>query len=300
MRFKGLDLNLLVALDVLLDERNVSRAAERLHLTQPATSAALRRIREYFNDPILKLHGKKMVPTPTALRIKQELKIVLESVDSMVTKSTTFDPSTSTRKFVLTASDYLTQIVFVPLLTKLTKIAPHIQFDILPPADSSIAQLDQGQIDFMLVPRQFVSTEHPFEVIFNERFVVVGCESNPILKNDFSEDDFYNSAQVVVRLGRKRPLSLSNQALLERQRNGVTEIQVASFLLAPEMVVGTNRITVMHERLARHFAARLPISIVPMPFALKGIQECVQYHSARSDDPGLIWIINQIKEELSP
>ncbi|HSI16835.1 MAG TPA: LysR family transcriptional regulator, partial [Sphingomonas sp.] len=106
MRFQGLDLNLLVALDVLIEERSVSRAAERLHLSQPAMSAALRRLRDYFNDPILAAHGKKMIPTPHALRLRGALRTLLTDVERMVSLSTQFDPATSQRRFRIGTSDY--------------------------------------------------------------------------------------------------------------------------------------------------------------------------------------------------
>lgn len=296
MRFKGLDLNLLMALDALLDEKSVSRAAERLHLSQPAMSAALGRIRDYFNDPILKLHGKRMMPTPHALRIHEELKTVLGSVDSLISKTAFFDPASSNRKYTITASDYLAQIIFVPLLRKLRHIAPNIQVELLAPADSTHELLGQGRIDLKLAPKQMLSEGFPSEPLFNERFVVVGCQTNPLFKNGLSEKEFYASGHVVVKLGRRFPLSVTDQMLEARKKPRETDVLVGSFHLAPEMVVGTDRLTVMHERLAKIFAERLPIAIAEVPFNFPTLEECVQYHSTRMDDPGIRWMIEQIKE----
>jgi len=298
MRFKGLDLNLLVALDALLEEQSVSRAAERLHLSQPAMSAALGRIRDYFDDPILNLHGKRMVPTSHALRIQDELKAVLGSVDSLISKTSIFDPATSSRKFTITASDYLTQIIFVPLLRELKAIAPDIQMEILPPADSTQELLAQGRIDFITVPEQVLSEDMPSEFLFEERFVIVGCKTNPLFEKGLIEKDFYESGHVVAKLGRKRPLSVSDQGLVARKKPRDTDVTVSSFLLAPEMVVGTNRLTVMHERLANVFSKRLPIAIADVPFKFPPLREFVQYHSTRRDDPGIRWMIKQVKNQL--
>ena len=296
MRFKGLDLNLLMALDALLDEKSVSRSAERLNLSQPAMSAALGRIRDYFDDPILKLHGKRMIPTSHALRIHEELKSVLGSVDSLISKTAFFDPATSTRKFTITASDYLTQIIFVPLLSQLRYIAPNIQIELLAPADSTHELLDQGRIDLKLAPRQMLSEGFPSEILFKERFVVVGCKTNPLFKNGLSEKEFYESGHVVVKLGRRLPLSVTDQMLEARKKPRETDVLVGSFHLAPEMVVGTDRLTVMHERLAKIFAKRIPIAITDVPFDFPTLEECVQYHSTRTDDPGIRWMIEKIKE----
>jgi len=296
MRFKGLDLNLLMALDALLDEKSVSRAAERLHLSQPAMSAALGRIRDYFNDPILKLHGKRMVPTPHAVRIHEELKRVLANVDSLISKTAFFDPATSTRKFTITASDYLTQIIFVPLLRQLITTAPGVQVELLAPADSTHELLGQGRIDLKLAPKQMLSEGFPSELLFEERFVVVGCKQNPVFKKGLTESEFYESGHVVVKLGRRTPLSVTDQMLEARNKPRETDIIVGSFHLAPEMVVGTNRLTVMHEKLAKIFESRIPITMTEVPFNFPILEQYVQYHSTRVDDPGIKWLIEQVKQ----
>lgn len=298
MRFKGLDLNLLVALDALLDEKSVTRAAERLNLSQPAVTAALGRIRDYFDDPILKLHGKRMVPSSHALRIHKDLKLVLGSIDALISKTVSFDPSTSTRKFIITSSDYVSQVIFVPLLCKLKSVAPNIQVELLAPADSTHELLDQGRIDLKLAPKQMLSDNFPSEFIFHERYVAVGCKTNPIFERGLSEQEFYESSQVVVKFGRRAPLSVTDQILDERKKSRETDVVVGSFLLAPEMVVGTNRLTVMHERLAKIFAKRLPIAIQDLPFSVPPLEEYAQYHSTRTDDAGLRWMINQIKDTI--
>jgi len=296
MRFKGLDLNLLLALDVLLDEKSVSRSAERLHLSQPAMSAALRRLREYFNDPILKQHGKRMVSTPHALIIHQELKVVLASVEALISKTAFFDPATTSRKFTITASDYLAQVIFVPLIRNLRNLAPNIQLEIVPPADSTHELLSQGSIDLVILPEQMISDEFPSELLFEDRFVIVGCQSNPVFTQAMTEEAFYTSGHVVVKLGNRRPISVSDQQLEARKKSRDTDILISSFLLAPEMVVGTDRLTVMHERLANIFATRVPIVTAPLPFSFPSIKEHVQVHSARSNDPGIQYILQKIKE----
>lgn len=295
MRFKGLDLNILVALDVLLDEKSVSRSAERLCLSQPAMSAALRRLREYFNDPILQQHGKRMVSTPHARVIHEELKAVLASVDALVSKTAFFDPATTTRKFTVTASDYLAQVIFVPLMLQLRSMAPNLHLEIIPPSDSTSEQLSQGNIDFTVLPEQMLSNEFPSEFAFEDQFVVVGCAKNPIFKGPLTEESFYSAGHIVVKLGSRRPFSVSDQELETRKKARATDIIVSSFLLAPEMVLETDRLTVMHERLANVFAKRIPIAKAPLPFDFPRIKEHIQYHPARSNDPGLKWMIELVK-----
>lgn len=112
MRFNHLDLNLLVALDVLLEEQNITRAAERLHMTQSATSGVLARLRTYFEDELLVQVGRKMQPTPYATELAKPVREVLLTIQSSITAKPVFDPATSKRHFRLVTSDYLISVLF--------------------------------------------------------------------------------------------------------------------------------------------------------------------------------------------
>lgn len=298
MRFKGLDLNLLVALDVMLEERSVSAAAKRLHLSQPAMSAALKRLREYFNDDLLLQTGKRMVPTPHAMQIDEQIKTVLHDVEALISRSTLFDPSSSERRFTITASDYITSVLLAPLLRKLLPIAPGLQFDILTPGDSTSTQLDQGKIDLVIWPESQVSSSHPNMLLFSERFVIVGCATNSLFDSDLTEEEFYQASHVVVKLGRVRPASISQAAIDARGRTRKEDVVASSFLIAPELVVNSPHLTVMHERLALKFAEFLPLKIKELPFHLDPMSEHLQYNVARATDPGLQWLIQNIQEQV--
>src|SRR4051812_31516925 len=119
MRFKGLDLNLLLALQVLLEERSVTRAARRLNVSQPAMSAALARLRDYFDDELLVAHGKRMHPTAHAERLAGPVAQLLGDIDGLLTANARFDPRETRRRFVIVASDYITTAVIGPLTQRL-------------------------------------------------------------------------------------------------------------------------------------------------------------------------------------
>lgn len=295
MRFQGLDLNLLVALDVLIEERSVSRAAERLHLSQPAMSAALRRLREYFNDPILAAHGKKMIPTPHALRLRGALRTLLTDVERMVSLSTQFDPATSQRRFRIGTSDYLSIVLFTRLVPELERIAPGVTLELVQPSDAMMAMLDQGEFDLIITPAEHVSPDHPTELLFEERHVVAGCATNKLVQAPMSEEDFLAAGHVAVEIGRLRPTSFAEKFLREQGKERRIEILVSSFAVAPEMLVNTRRLAVMHERLARAYAERIAIRFVEMPFAFPIMREMLQYNRTRSEDAGLRWLMDLIK-----
>ena len=161
MRFKGLDLNLLIALDILLEEKNVSRSAERLHLSQPAASAALGRLREYFNDDLLVLHGKRMIPTSYAQSLVPDVKRILAQVDDLISMSAVFDPQQSERLFRVMASDYITSVVINPIVAKLRQMAPGIALDIRMPEEELHIELERGEVDLALAPEAYLSGKPP-------------------------------------------------------------------------------------------------------------------------------------------
>lgn len=296
MRFKGLDLNLLIALDVLLDEQSVSRAAERLHVSQPAMSAALMRMREYFGDPLLKLHGKRMIPTAHAMRIQPKLKSLLGDIDILVSQSSAFDPATSDRRFRMGVSDYLLAVLFPSLVAELETAAPGVSLECTPPTDTLVAQLNQGALDCIITPENHISADHPAELLFEEDYVVVGCARNEALKGGMLDRrDFFKAGHIVVELGLLRPMSYAEFHLQKLGRQRKIDMRVASFLIAPELVINTSRITVMQRRLADYFRSRLPIAVAEMPVRIPKMREMIQYHQTRADDPALKWLIQRLR-----
>ncbi len=299
MRFKGLDLNLLVALDVLLETRHVSRAAERLHLSQPAVSAALSRLRDFFNDPVLVADGKRMIPTAHALRLQPMIKQLLAEADTMIATSTSFDPATSRRMFRIGASDYLTTVAFAPLLRRLASEAPQVALDITPPSDMLHQMLHAGELDIVVVPTEHLSMEHPSEHLFHERHVVIGWRENPVFAKPMTVEDFCDAAHVAVEIGRLFRVSFAETQMRQQGIARRIEVAVSSFTVVPDLLVGTPRLAVMHERLARHAAATHAVAFQPLPFDMPVMEERIQYHRTRSDDPGVRWLIDALKAAVS-
>lgn len=296
MRFKGLDLNLLVTLDVLIEERSVSRAAERLHLSQPSVSAALAKLRDYFNDPLLEAQGKRMVPTPHALQLRPVLADVLGNVDRMIIQARHFDPATSDRWFHVCISDYLSTVIFPRLVPLLQKQAPRVRLELLTPSQLALDQLEQGEIDVALMPQENCLPDHPAELLFEERYVVAGWSGNPLLAAPLDEEAFFAAAHVAVRVGSGPRRSFAEDQLLQRGRERQIEVVAASFLQVPELLIGTSRITVMHERLAQTLASRLPLAHQPMPFDFPVMREMIQYHRMRASDASLGWLVARLRE----
>lgn len=294
MRFKGLDLNLLIALDMLLEERSVSRAAKRLHLSQPAMSAALNRLRDYFGDPILTATGNRMIPTPHALHLQLQLRPLLGQAEKLLATSTMFDPSTSERRFRICVSDYLVIVLFAELIPRLEELAPGIRVELVRPTDDVATMLEQGELDLLVTLPALVSSQHPTEPLLVDRHVVVGWDRNPLLVDGLTEEQFLAARHVAVRISNLRPAFVeAHLRRLGKERR--VDVTVASFALAPEVLVRTQRLAVMHERLARVFASRLPITYQQLPFDFPVFEEVLQYHQVGVADAGLRWLIAQVR-----
>jgi DNA-binding transcriptional LysR family regulator len=290
MRFKGLDLNLLVALDTLLAECSVSRAAKRLHISQPAASAALGRLRDYFGDDLLVQHGKRMIPTSYADSLVPKVRRILGQVDSIILMSSEFDPGKSQRVFRLMASDYIATVLIGPAIKRLAEVAPAVQLDIRLPSERVGMEFERGEIDLVLTPEEYISPNHPAELLFEEQHVVVGWAENPLLAAPLMADDFSGSAHVAVTIGPGRQLTYAERHLQSLATGRMVEIYAPSFSVVPWLIIGTERLTVMHERLARVFAENLPLKIQPLPIEVPSMREMLQYHEARTHDTGVVWL----------
>lgn len=294
MRFKGLDLNLMVALDVLLETRSVSGAARQMNITQPAMSAALNRLRDYFKDDLLVVHGKRMLPTAHGANLARLIKPILADVHNVVLTSAVFDPATSERRFRIVASDYLTTVLIAPLLAHLEVVAPAVRLELRLPNENAMSRLERGEIDLLLTPDFFISPAHPSTLVFEENHVVVGWKENPIFDVPMDEAAFFSQGHVAVIMG-DRPEPAFAERMMEAQgKIRRVEASAPSFTTVPWLVIGTKRLAVMHERLARRLAVDLPLATAPMPFAFPVMREMMQYHRANAADAGLTWLREQI------
>lgn len=293
MRLSNFDLNLLVALDVLMVERSVTRAAARLNVTQSAMSASLKRLRQAFDDELLVLHGKTMVPTPHALALAPEVADTIARLRGLISMSGGFDPRTSERRFQLAASDYITTVVIVPLLRKLEREAPSVRFDITLPKDDTSDRLANGEFDLSITPIEFTDPRHPTELLLEERHVVVGWGRNPLLAEPLTMEGFANAGHVAVQIDGRNTFIENTLEQLGLARR--VEVHAPSFIQAPWLLPGTMRLTLMHERLALLIGPSLSLRVAEPPFAIPRMREMMQYHSTREKDEALGWLRNQLR-----
>ena len=197
MNINRVDLNLLVYLDVLLRERNVTQAANQLNLSQPAMSNGLRRLRELFDDPILVRTSDGMTPTERALELEPLVREILSGVDRALQPTSDFDPTDAERIFRIMASDYAESTLLPALLAKLRQQAPGISLDIMTPSDVSFLDVERGKVD--LVINRFDAMPQSFHqnTVWTDSFSCLISASNPILK-DFTLDSYLAAQHVWV------------------------------------------------------------------------------------------------------
>jgi len=262
MRFHGLDLNLLVALDALLTHQNVTRAAEQLNLSQSALSGALARLREHFDDELVVSIGRRMEPTPLARTLAEPLHEILLKTKSLVTTTPTFDPQTSNRRISIIASDYSTEIFMLDLVSALAGEAPGIKIALEEHITETFEKFNRGEINLRIIPKSFAFEGHPNERLFDEKYVCVAWKGNKHI-GDLLTLEQYQSLQHVVRYSRGALQTTFDQQFLDQagfSRN--VSVTVPHFSLVARLVVGTERIATVHARLAELYARTLPIRIL--------------------------------------
>ncbi len=197
MNLNRVDLNLLVYLDALLRERNVTQAAHQLNLSQPAMSNGLRRLRDLFDDPLLVRTSDGMTPTERALELEPVVREVLTTIDKAVQQRSAFDPLAADRVFRIMASDYAESTLLPAVLGQLRTQAPGITLDVMTPSDVSFLDVERGKVDMVI--NRFDAMPQSFHQIhlWDDSFTCLLNPDNPVLE-DFSLDNYLQAKHVWV------------------------------------------------------------------------------------------------------
>lgn len=303
MRFNRLDLNLLVALDVLLTECNISRAAQRLHMSQSATSGVLGRLRDYFNDELLVQVGRKMEPTLLARRLAEPVRDIIFRVQTTLAIKAGFDPMAATQSFRISSSDYVQTVLLSRLLQEREKQAPGIIFEFMPQSDDVIELLKRGEYDFLIIPERYVTDDHPHVVLFEETFTCVVWEGNDQVGDSLDFDQYMKLGHITPRFGRSRQPSFEDWFIKQYGMGRRVDVVTSSFNSLAQLLVGTTLIATMHTQLARQYANYLPLRLLTPPITIPPLVECLQWPRFLDGDPGHTWLrqlIQNTASQLSP
>jgi len=289
-----LDLNLLEALDALLQERHVTHAAERIGLSQPAMSRALGRLRRIFNDDILVRVGNELYPTPYAAELIEPVHELMDGIYELVKYKPHFDPKTDHRVFSVAASDYSIYLLLLPLAARIAEESPGISLEILQLHPESFNQLQQGELD-LVFGRQPDGCSLPSKIILEDRYMCAVWSGNTEVGDCLTLEKFLELPHLAHQLG-SGVLASSAKAIMEaagiRQANAVT---VESFFILPFLLPGTSFVTLLPYHIGRRLNSAVSIRMLEPPFPINPINMPMSWHPRSSDDPGHIWLREQLE-----
>jgi DNA-binding transcriptional LysR family regulator len=281
----GLDLNLLVALDALLQQVGVTRAAQQLGLSQPALSASLARLRRHFDDELLTRVGNQYRLTPMALQLKELTRVALAGVERVFAAQPTFDPASSTREFTLLVSDYAVVVLGDTVADLLAVEAPNTRLRLTPHSPAMVERAEQtllgGQL--MLMPHGFVYDLSHID-LYRDEWVCIVTADNPVITSGLTVEHLETLPWVATYHGQ----TASTPAALQMRMLGIEpHIQVVTenFLTVPTLVAGSDRIAVLQRRLVDLLPLNSGIRALPCPFEAGPLVEAAWWHPVYDNDP---------------
>lgn len=289
MRFKKLDLNLLVALDHMIELRSVSAAAERMFMSQSAMSNALTRLRDYFEDPLLVQVGRRMEVTPRAEAMRPAIRDILVRIEATIDSRPEFRPHESTRTFNILLSDYSLQVLMPAVFRLIDAENATVKLNLRAQTDSPQILLERGEIDLLISPDEFRASDHPATLLYEDEYVVAAWKGG-MHANTTMDLATYQAASHAVMVPPSLAKSLETRLLSEAGIERQIDIQTYSFTSLPHLITGTDRIATIHGRLARIVSKQAELVIYPVPVSLPRLRQMMQWHAYRDNDPGIMWL----------
>ena len=284
------DLNLLVALDALLTERSVTRAAARVGLRQSAMSHNLARLRALFGDELLIRGADGMQPTPRALALIDPVRIALAQITTLVSRHETFDARTAERSFRIGLTDSAEVLIGPALLAHLCEAAPGIRLR-LSPTDRLFEELDADQLDLGVGygPLPEGQAHHKRRVLSTDSFICMFNAERVGVSPPISLEDYVRLPHVLTTL-RRGERGIVDDALAKLGLTRTIAVTTPRFVAVPFLVAGAPVVTTMHEKLARYFAGALGLSLSPAPLELPKVTAALVWHASYDHDPAHLWL----------
>jgi DNA-binding transcriptional LysR family regulator len=292
---KKIDLNLLIVLDALLDERNVTRAAARLGYTQPTVSGLLTRLRDLFGDPLFIRTQRGLLATPRAQALAVPLKQWLADSRRLVARDV-FDPASAEATFTISSNDYMQQALLLPFVRVLRSEARQIRLAIAPPIIEGLSDaLARGQIDLAVTIPEFAMSDLPSRLLYRERYVVAVRPQHPLARRAaMTIERFCHYDHIVVSPTGGSFEGPTDQALARLKLRRRVRYSVSSFLLLPEILQTDDLIAVVPSRLLRESDKRF--IVLKPPVAVPGFDVIAVWHPRVDRELPHRWLRNRIVE----
>jgi DNA-binding transcriptional LysR family regulator len=292
INLRRLDLNLLVTLDVLLSEHNVTRAAERLNFSQPSVSVHLAKLRDIFGDPLLLPGPRGMRPTAKADELREPLRQALDALERAVSPAGPFDPAQARHTWRIAAADYGESTILLPALAGLRSAAPSSQLTIVQMVPSGIAkQAEQGEIDLALHTSEDAPSGLRRRALFTERYVLAGRADHPRLKRRPTLSQFCQLEHVVVSPDGGGFYGVTDEVLAETGMSRRVVLSVPHFLFMMSVLANTDLVAMLPSRLVRNASV---LRIVEPPLDIPGYEMSMLWHERSHRDPAHQWLREHI------
>ena len=289
---KGVDLNLLVSLDALLEESNVTRAAARLHLTQPAVSTQLARLRHMFGDPLLipSPSGRGMTRSARGTELMAPLKAALAQVEAVVRGQPSFDPLVDARRFVIAGSDQAVAVLGFRLMQAWPAHAgPNAQLAFVAAESAvSIDRLERGEIDVLIGSERMVPAWAKARKLYDERFVCVQRKGHPRGAAPLDLDTYCSLEHVLVSTSGGSFFGFMDEHLQALGRARRVALSVQHFTVVPELLALTDYVSTLPVRLVTRY--REALDVFELPFEARGFSMFAAWHPRSHLDPASVWL----------
>lgn len=295
---RDIDLNLLVSLDALLEEANVTRAAERLHLTQPALSTLLARLRRVFGDPLLipSPSGRGMTRSARAMELMSPLRDVLAQLETVVRRQPTFDPYTDTRRFTVAASDQAIAVLGFQLMQSWAEHAgPGVQLAfVVAEQSTSLERFERGEIDLLIGSERMVPAWTKARKLYDERFIFVQRKGHPRGLAPVDLDSYCSLGHVLVSTSGGSFFGFMDEHLQSLGRARRVVLSVQHFTLVPELLARTDYVATLPSRLVTRY--RDMLDVFELPFEARGFSMFAAWHPRNQADPGSVWLREKLAQ----
>ncbi|PRY09070.1 LysR family transcriptional regulator [Kineococcus rhizosphaerae] len=284
-----------MALDALLQERSVTRAATRMGLSQPALSASLARLRRHFDDPLLTRVGNEHQLTPLAVRLREQVRVALAGAERVFSADPDFDPASSVRDVRIVSSDYAETVLGGPLTALLAREAPgmRLRFSVNTPSVVEDAERVLVDADLLLLPHGFL-TDLPHQDLHRDRWVCLVAQDNPDVDDELTVEQLRSMPWVVTYHG---PVAATPAALQMRMLGVEPHVQVITehFLAVPALVAGSARIALLQERLALRLPPDAGVRVLAPPVEVGVLLEAMWWHPVYTADPEHTWLRDVVR-----
>ena len=288
VNLRSLDLNLLVTLDVLLAEHNVTRAAQRLNFSQPSVSVHLAKLRDIFGDPLLLPGPRGMQPTARANELREPLRLALEALTLAVSPASPFDPAQAVNTWRIDAADYGESVIVLPALAGLRAAAPRTRLAVVDVPPARLAkQTEQGDIDLAFHTSDWAPQGLRRKTLFAERYVLVGRANHPRLKRRPTLKQFCELEHVMVSPDGGGFSGITDETLAQVGLSRKVVLSVPHFLFAKSVLASTDMVAMLPSRLVRDDRG---LQVVEPPLAVPGFEMVMLWPERSHRDPAHRWL----------